>query len=104
METNTADIAWKSGIRKGKLWKFLMRQKREFKRIRPGFKAMGQKFKGIGLESTATENRKAIIEKSNCINSYVESSLEANSPSDIHEVRCVLWNYTFHFSVYNIPH
>jgi len=53
METGTAHFACKSGITKGKLWKFMTGLKPEFQQIRAGFKAMGQQFIEFGLRSTA---------------------------------------------------
>jgi predicted transcriptional regulator len=44
MATDTEDFACKTGIAKGKLWKFMTGQKPEFQQIRVGFKGMGQQF------------------------------------------------------------
>lgn len=53
MESGTADFACKSGITKGKLWKFMTGRKAEFPQIRVGFKAMGQQFIEMELRSNA---------------------------------------------------
>ena len=58
METGTAHFACKSGVTKGKLWKFMTGQKPEFQEIRVGFKAMGQKCIETGLRSTAKVRQK----------------------------------------------